>query len=237
MAHRLAEDAEKSGLPSPLLALSSALDKRMTPAPVDFAQAEAVLLIGPYGAGKTSIAAKLAAAAKAAQRAVRFIATDVESAGQLARLEIFAEHLGIETVAAPDPESFVQTVAESRKDGVLAIADSAGCDPRRPAQSILDLARSGGADIIGVVSAANDAQDARDIAVALKDIGAKHLVVTCLDLAQRKGALAMLAISGLPIAHTASSPYLVAGLDSPTPLSLARSLLSSIDDQASEVLG
>ena len=237
LANALAAEAEKSGLGSPMLALSSALDRRMRVTPLDFAKPGAVLLVGPYGAGKTCVAAKLAAAAKGAGATPRLIATDVESAGQLARLETFAQHLQTEVQVAPTPPEFAKAIAEGRKDGAFVIADSAGCDPRRLPQSIASLADLGSVEVIGVVSAAGDAEDLAGVAASLKDLGAARLILTCLDLAQRKGALAAFAASGLDIAHTAASPYLVDGLDSPTPLSFARALLAPIGGHASEALG
>jgi flagellar biosynthesis protein FlhF len=93
LAHALAEDAAKSQLTDMTLALASALDKRMKPAPIDTATVPALLLVGPNGAGKTAVAAKIAAHARLNNRRVTLVAADSAGAGAVARLETFAKHL------------------------------------------------------------------------------------------------------------------------------------------------
>jgi flagellar biosynthesis protein FlhF len=234
LADTLAQDAEESELPDLCLALAAALDKSMRIQPLDVRNEAALLLVGAYGAGKTTVVAKLAASARLSDRDVRVVATDVDSAGQRERLETFAAHLNVSMLAAPEPQLFAGAAAVARADGALFIADSAGFDPRNPSREILSFVAMESAEIVGVVSATMDAEDALEIAAGLKRLGAKRLIVTGLDLARRKGALARLAASGLAIAQVTASPYLAQGLDTLTPLQLARFLLGPIDGQASE---
>jgi flagellar biosynthesis protein FlhF len=234
LAHALAQAAEASGFEDPALALASALDKRMKIAPVNFEKDRTILLAGPFGAGKTAIAAKLAAEAISAGRKVRLAAADLKSAGGRERLETFAVHLDVPVIDASSPRHLSEAAAEARNDGALLIVDTAGFDPRDPPHEILMCTRMGCAEAIGVVSAAMDAEEAGEIAAALKTLGIERLIVTCIDLARRKGSLAAFAASGLAIAHATASPYLVEGLDSLTPPALARALLSPLDDRTSE---
>jgi flagellar biosynthesis protein FlhF len=233
LAKALAQDADASLLPDLCLALSAALDKRMRMEPVDAKTQAALLLVGPYGAGKTTIAAKLAAQARLLEREIWLATTDVESAGQRERLETFAAHLDVDLLATPSPTLLSDAVALARDAGALLIADSAGVDPRRAPQEFLGYAGITGVELLGVVSATTDAEDAGEIASALAQLGAKRLVVTGLDLARRKGSLTALAASGLAIAQVTRAPYLAQGLETLTPLTLSRILLARVD-QVSE---
>jgi flagellar biosynthesis protein FlhF len=227
MAQSLAEQAEKSGLADMTLALASALDKYLQADPIHATQRDPILLIGPPGAGKTAVAARLAAQSCLTGFPVRLAATDLESAGQAARLEGFAACLNVPMVQAPRPEVLAGAIDEARAAGALLIADSGGCDPRAALpRELLAFLSMGRLEIVGVVSAANDAEEAADIAVTLTKLGARRLIVTGLDLVQRKGALVALALSGAGIAQTTASPYLADGFDTLTPLSLARALLA-----------
>ena len=233
MAQSLAEQAENSGLPDMTLALASALDKHIRTDPFHVGQQGAILLIGPPGAGKTAVAARLAAQNCLVGCPVRLAATDLETAGQAERLESLAACLNVPMVQAPTPDVLAGAIDEARAVGALLIADSGGCDPRAAlAREFIAFLAMGRLEIVGVVSAASDAEEAGEIADGLAKLGAQKLVVTGLDLARRKGALVALALSGVAIAQTTASPYLADGFETLTPLSLARTLL--LDSGASE---
>ncbi len=53
-------------------ALAFALDSRMAPQPIDFDKARGILLVGPAGAGKSAVAAKIIHAAKLAGRMTEY---------------------------------------------------------------------------------------------------------------------------------------------------------------------
>jgi flagellar biosynthesis protein FlhF len=223
----LTEEAEKRALPDLVFSLAAAIDRRMRTCPIDVSEPSAFLLAGPNGAGKTTVAAKLAAHACLAGRPVRLVATDLAGAGALARLEGFGAHLDLAVTAAPNVQALAAAVARAEGDNVLLIADTAGFDPRTPSawQEFLALTAVPGMEVLGVISAAMDAEEACDVAEALARLGATRLVVTGLDLARRRGALAALAMSGLAIAQVTRSPFLADGLEPITPLALARALI------------
>jgi flagellar biosynthesis protein FlhF len=227
----LAEEAEKRGLPDLVFALASAIDRRMRTCPIDVSEPTAFLLAGPNGAGKTTVAAKLAAHACLAGRPVRLIATDLDGAGALARLEGFGAHLDVTVAPAPNAASLGAEVVRAEEQNILLIADTAGFDPRTPStwQDFLAFTSVPGIEVLGVVSATMDAEEAWEMAEALVRLGASRLVVTGLDLVRRRGALAALALSGLAIAQVTRSPFLADGLEPITPLGLARVLIE-IDD-------
>jgi flagellar biosynthesis protein FlhF len=229
LAHVIAQAAEKSSLPDMTLALAFALDMRMPTAPIHPSAQKATLLCGPNGAGKTAVAAKIAAHARLAGRAVTLIAADADGAGAVARLETFAKHLDAKIVVAASAEKLSAAIAEAIRDDALAIADTAGFDVREPKArtAFSALARIEGVDMIGVVAATMDSEEIAETVVALKAAGIGRLIVTCTDLARRLGALLAAATRGVPLAHITRSPFVAGGLETLTPLSLARLLLEA----------
>lgn len=229
LAHALAEAAEKSDLSDMMLALASALDKRMVAAPIELTTSRALLLTGPHGAGKTALAAKLASHALLTGRAVTLVAGDAQGAGAVERLKTFAEHLHVPFVIAESAEALTACVRECAKDNILAIIDTAGFDPRnaKARTAFAALAGIDGLEAIGVISAAGDAEETNDIAAALTSLGAKRLIVTGLDLVRRLGALATAATATPGLAHVTRTPFVASALETLTPLSLARALIET----------
>lgn len=229
LAHMLAEAAEKSGLGDMTLALASALDRRMRTAPLDVTAANAFLLAGPPGSGKTAVAAKIAAHARLAGRAAVLVAADTVGAGAVARLETFAQHVGATAKVAETAEAFSKIVLDASSEGALAIVDTAGFDPRhaKARTAFAALAHIEGIDAIGVVSATNDAEEIGEISASLVTLGVKRLIVTGLDLARRSGAVLAAAAQGADLAHVTRSPFVAGGLETLTPLSLARILIAA----------
>jgi|ERR1700722_15379692 flagellar biosynthesis protein FlhF len=229
LTHPLAETAEKSGLSDMTLALASALDRRMRIAPLFLAQAKALLLVGPCGAGKTAVAAKIAAHARLAGRDAKLVATDMAGAGAVARLETFAQHLGVPAAKAETAEAIAASVTLAAKENVLTIIDTAGFDPRdaKARTAFAALSRLPDIETLGVISATGDAEEIAEITGALVTLGIQRLVVTGLDATRRFGALLAAATQGAALAHTTRSPFVSGGLETLTPLSLARLLIEA----------
>lgn len=229
LAHELAAMSEKSQLGDMSLALASAFDKRMRTSPLDFSKCGALLVCGPPGVGKTATAAKIAAHGKLAGRNVRLIAADSAGAGAVARLETFATHVGASAVTADDAALVQKLVVEAAREGVLAVIDTAGFDPRhaKSRTAFSALARIDGVETIGVLSATADAEETVEITRAMATLGATRVIVTCLDLIRRCGALAAAATQNVALAHISRSPFIAAGLETLSPLSLARLLIET----------
>ena len=236
LAHDFAKTAENSGLKDMTLALASALDRRMKTQPLDISKTAALLLVGPNGAGKTAIAAKIAAHARLSHRHVLFVATDVEGAGALARLEAFAGHLRLKVEIAETAETLTKIAAQCREDNALAIIDTAGFDLRNPRArtAFSALAMIEGVEALGVVSACGDAEETVELISGLQMLGAQRLIVTQMDMARRFGALIAASCSGLGLAHITRSPFVAGGLETLTPLSLARTLLEGATRNADQ---
>ena len=229
LAHVLAENAEKSRLADMTLALASALDLRMPTAPLFAATQNTLMLAGPHGAGKTAVAAKIAAHVRLAGHNVTLIAGDAEGAGAVARLETFANHLNAKILVADSADALARIIASERAAKAATIVDMAGFDPRdaKARTAFSALAKIEGVETVAVVSAMSDAEEIAETISALKTAGAQRLIVTCADLARRLGALLSAATRGLPLAHITRSPFVAGGLETLTPLSLARLLLQS----------
>jgi flagellar biosynthesis protein FlhF len=229
LTYELAEAAEKSALSDMTLALASALDKRMRSGPLDLAACPAFLLCGPPGAGKTATAAKIAAHARLSGRDVHLIAADATGAGAVARLETFAGHLGADVFVAENAALLEKRVADSVSQAALAIVDTAGFDPRhaKSRTAFSALSRIENLQTLAVLSATGDAEETTEIARALVTLGATRMIVTCLDLARRAGALLAAATQGAPLAHVSRSPFVAGGLETLTPLSLSRLLIET----------
>lgn len=227
LGHSLAEAAAKTGLTDMTLALAAAVDQKMLSAPIDFTGAKVFLLAGPNGVGKSAVAAKLGAHARLAGRTVRLIAHDVTGAGAVARLKDFADHLDAQIVTAESAFALAAAISNAIREGVLAIIDTAGFDPRQPkaATAFSALADIEGVETLGVLSSQTDSEEAAEMAAALAKLGATRLVLTQADMTRRYGALAAAAMTdNLAVAFVTRSPYVAGELETLTPLALARLL-------------
>jgi flagellar biosynthesis protein FlhF len=229
LTNEIAEAAQKSNLTDMTLALAASLDKRMRSAPIDMNTTPAILLAGCNGAGKTAVAAKIAAHARMIGRKVVLIASDIDGAGAVARLETFAKHLDAHFVAAANAEQVASAVARAIETKTLAIIDTAGFDPRnaKARTAFAALGRIDGVETIGVLSARGDSEETTEICEALKSLGAVRVIVTGLDIVRRLGALLAASTRGLGLAAVTQSPFAAGALELPTPISLSRAILES----------
>jgi flagellar biosynthesis protein FlhF len=220
LAHALADDAVKLGHSDPARGLAAALDLRMRAKPIDYVTANAILLKGINGAGKTSVAAKIAAQAFLTGRKVRILTAE-PSAPRLSQL---VSQLGVKVVAAKTVGAVASAVDRAYASGGLVVIDTSGFNPRnaKARAAFQALAQVGQVETIGVVSALYDAAEIGEIVAALN---AQRLIVTGLDLSRRAGALTLAATQGPPLAHVARSAVPGDGLEPLTPLALAHTLL------------
>jgi flagellar biosynthesis protein FlhF len=220
LAHALAEDAVKLGHADASRGLAAALDLRMRAKPIDYVNANAILLKGINGAGKTSVAAKIAAQAFLTGRNVKILTADPE----LPVLKQLARQLDVRVIEAKSTRAVAAAVDRAYATSSLVVVDSSGFNPRnaKARSAFQALSQIGRVETIGVISALYDAAEVEEIIGALD---AQRLIVTGLDLARRAGALTIAATQGPPIAHVARSAIPGDGLEPLTPLSLAKALL------------
>ena len=178
-------------------ALATALAQRLTPAPIDFEKARGILLVGPAGAGKSSVAAKIHHAAVLVGRKAELTRAD----GGLALFR---------TRTNP-PE-------------LLTVMEADGFNPlnSRAASAFSALGDIGGVETIGVVSAMSDAEDISDLVAAFRF---RRVIITNMDRTRRLGASLAAALSGARLAHVTYGPRPEDGLQTLESGALAAQML------------
>ena len=195
----------------------------------DVLNAPRVLLAGPVGAGKTTLAAKLAVRSdRAGVRFVNALAGRTKDSSQLAE---YAATLGMPLTEAAEPE---QLAAAAGSEGMLVV-DTGGIDASdgqawealRPwiaaADAVLPLL---------VLPANAPVEDALAAARAFRALGGRHLVVTRFDMVRRVGSVLGAAMEGLAPVAVSVTPHFAYGLRALTADVLARRLLSGALDDA-----
>ena len=197
LAHALVRDA--AGFPdiSADAALAFALDQRMAPAPIDFEKARGILLVGPAGAGKSAVVAKIIHAAKLIGRRTELTRAD----GGLALFRTGTN--------PPD---------------LLTVMEADGFNPlnARAASAFSALGEIEGVQTIGVISALNDAEDVADIVAAFRF---RRVIVTNMDRTRRLGAVLAAITGGARLAHVTHGPRPEEALEMLAPGVLASLLL------------
>jgi len=178
LANALVREAAKFPDVSADAALAFALDQRMAPAPIDFEKARGILLVGPAGAGKSAVAAKIVHAAKLIGRKVELTRAD----GGLALFRTGTN--------PPD---------------LLTVMEADGFNPLnvRAASAFSALGDIEGVETIGVISALNDAEDVSDIVSAFRF---RRVIVTNMDRTRRLGAALAAITGGARLAHVTHGP-------------------------------
>lgn len=220
----------------PVMALAGALDEVFDFAPLaEQPPSRPVMLVGPPGAGKTIVAAKLMMRARRAGRAFAAITTDTRRAGGVEQLQAFTEILGTELVATDD-ETDLATAVQAAAAGELYI-DTAGINPYDDGdlEALRTLVRSARAEPVLVLPAGGDPMEAAEFARAFASVGARRMIVTRLDMTRRFGSLLAAAAAGrLTFADVGISPFVADGLAAVNPVSLARLMLPPAGANAME---
>ena len=178
-------------------ALAFTLAQRLAPAPIDFEKARGILLVGPAGAGKSAVAAKIGHAATLTGRKAELTRAD-------GGLVLFRTGTHV-----PD---------------LLTVMEADGFNPlnARAASAFRALGDIDGVETIGVVSALNDAEDVSDIVTAFRF---RRVIVTNMDRTRRLGAALAACLSGARLAHVTYGPRPEDGLEMLEPGALAGQML------------
>jgi flagellar biosynthesis protein FlhF len=196
-----------------------------------FARRRLVCLIGTTGAGKTPMAARLAARfTQLRGRSVAWICADTVRAGAIAQARAYAETLKLPLRVVYTPAELAQAVAaESHAD--LVLVDLPGCNPRRE-EAVVELggylaALPERATYWVAAATAKDA-DLADTLAAFHPFRLSGLIVTKLDETRTYGSVYNLAWqSRLPLAFFTASPRVLDELSPAQPEHLAEALLES----------
>lgn len=210
-------------------AFASALEMVINFEPLTDLTNRPIMMVGPPGAGKTVSAAKLTADAVLNNRPVRLISTDTSKAGGVEQLDHFAQLMKqtVSTAASPDELSVLINGKMAPSPQPLTIIDTQGVNPfdMEDLELILSYIKAANAEPVLVLPAGIDPIDAEDIAEVFSKLGAHRFIATRLDTARRYASIITAARPGrLALAATSSSPYVANGLETATPLGLARIL-------------
>lgn len=202
------------------------MENRLTPRPL--------MLVGPPGVGKTTVAAKLIVAAHRRGKRVLAISCDAARAGGVEQLAAFTRILGLPLQTADTPEALAH-VLEAAVDANVII-DTAGVNPlsmsaMRALQALVEQVR---AEPLLVLAAGADALESGELAAGFASVGCRRMVATRLDVARRVGALLNAADVGrLAFAGFTDGPHAADAVGPLGALALARLLLSPMTKRAS----
>lgn len=219
--------ANRAGL-GPVMALAASLDQcfRFEPLP-EGGTGMPLMLVGPPGGGKTSLAAKLAAQARLKGSSVRVISTDSVRAGGIEQLRAYTSALRLGLRTAEGPEELKAAVAGC-SGGDMVVIDTTGASPfdAQEMGALDQLRRSAEIEPLLVLAAGGDAIDSISIAEGFVALGCRRMIATRLDLSHRLGTLLTMAeATGLAFAGVSDTPRIAEGVSPVNPVSLARLIL------------
>ena len=226
------EEIRELEVDDPVLALAGVFDNRYAFTPLDdFTPDQPIILVGPPGAGKTLLTAKLATWAVLHKKNVRAITTDVVKAGGLQQLQAYTDAIKINLHPAPTVEDVEKAISPS--GGVdLTIIDTVGVNPydRNEFAHLKTLIDISNAEPVLVLPAGGDAIEAGHIAQNFRDIGVERFVYTRLDITRKYGSfLRIVEKGGFRFSNVSISPLIAEGFLPLTPVSLARLFIKGHD--------
>jgi|APTNR8051073442_1049403.scaffolds.fasta_scaffold01132_2 flagellar biosynthesis protein FlhF len=226
LAETLVDIAQSFDAPSPEMALAAACDVRFAFRPLALETPDRpLILIGPPGAGKTTLCAKLLVRARRCGQRPVAITADARRSGAIEQLHAFTRILDLDFVAVDGADALVGAVSKFPSRPILI--DTPGLNPYAPeemaeARALVDAAAGDAALVLPV---GGDPLETADVAHAFAGLGAHRLVVTRLDMGRRLGGLLAAADGArLALADASSSPDVAAGFAPISPISLARML-------------
>lgn len=186
-----------------------------------------LMLVGPPGAGKTLMTAKLAARQVIEGHAPAVFTTDTARAGGVEQLKAFLDILKLPLHVAPTAQDLQRKLADLPAHSQIII-DTGGLNPF-DAQEMKELARMMAVqktETALVLPAAIDAEESAEIAMTFEILGVTRLIPTRLDFARRLGGLLSAAErAALSFACASHTAQVANGTMPLTPDTLARLLL------------
>lgn len=216
--------------PAILAAVERRLVAKMAPAvTLNVTRRRAIFLVGPAGAGKTTMAVRMALELEREQELRVVIAgTDVNRAGAPQQLMAFGSVTGLETRLCYTPADLEELLADDQFD--VVIVDTAGHNGMRrdrmaELNAFVQTARQ--RIVLLTLPATMKASDMTEAATAFASTGVDGLVLTRCDETARFGALAAVATqSGIGIAYTTHSDQVSEAPEVGNPATLAAAVVS-----------
>ena len=188
---------------------------------------QAILLVGPSGAGKTATVAKLCAMAKLRGVPTRIATLDFESAGAQEQIAAFAAVLDTPLDCVAKPKQLA--ALKQASDDTLLLVDTVGTNPFSQ-QEILrcaEIVAALGVRPFLVLPAGGDPVESAEMALVFAELGANRLIATRMDASRRLGGVLSAAFAAeLALSAGGVSPMVGNGLSSLSARSLADALIS-----------
>ncbi|MEM9494670.1 MAG: hypothetical protein AAGA09_01605 [Pseudomonadota bacterium] len=221
--------ARRARIDEDLYRLEAGFSDAFNYAPLHFSPTAPIMLVGPTGAGKTSMAAKLAAAATDAGAGAFMMTADVGRAGAVEQIRAYGDSLGADYFIIESPLD-VQQILRSHKPAGAVILDTPGVSPYDGGDlaALKSYQDAANAEPVLVLPAGGDAAEYADWAHAFYDFGVRRLALTKFDATKRVGAGLDAAFSaGLALAQFSETAFVSEGVLPATPEFLARRLIAS----------
>lgn len=173
-----------------------------------------VMLVGPPGAGKTLMTAKLAAEAVLNGQRPAVITTDIARAGGVEQLEAFLDILALPLHQAQDAKSLGK-VLEKIGGNTQIIIDTGGLNPFDPKEmkSLSQIMNVTDMEPALVLPAGIDSEEAAEMAQTFGVLGVRKMIPTRLDFARRLGSLLSAADkAGLSFTEASHTPQVANGI-------------------------
>jgi flagellar biosynthesis protein FlhF len=226
-----------SATPELRRALTDCLTKALRYEPIEAIPPKPLLLVGPPGAGKSAVAAKLAARTLAAGHEVLLISADAERCGGADQLQALAKRLGARFQKVMTLADLNELVAEARGRGMVVYVDAPSACPAQPADMralgrMIDETRL---EPIICLPADMRPDDMEELAVAYAGMGVTRAIATRFDLTMRRASvLYVLKVAGIALAQISATPYISGGVAIATPARVAALMLEPFEDALAE---
>lgn len=186
-------------------------------ATLSFNAGDRVVVLGPSGAGKTSVIGKLAAQLVTERKRVTIVGVHQSKVGAIDELQSLAELIG-----ADNPPSSARALRTVDPPGVVLI------DTGSLSLSVEDIAALNATHTLLVIPAIWRTNDLATLAGRVAGFGITHVVMTMTDLTHRIGGLfAVCDITGAKLALVGDSPSGADCLRVPAASALAAQLVSN----------
>lgn len=223
LSDKMISAAKRSPQESPRKTLAAALQQTFDFSPSAQKAKRPVFLAGPPGAGKTLMAAKMAARAVLNGKKAAVITTDIFRAGSVEQLQAFLDILSLPLQQATTAKDLKHEIAKVNHVDQIII-DTGGLNPFDP-QEMKELARLISAEDVEtalVIPAGIDAEEGAEIALAFAKLGMNKIIPTRLDFARRLGGILNAADRAkLPFTESSHTPQVADGILDLTPDNLS----------------
>ena len=226
---KFVQGARHASVDEDLYRLETAFRECFTFAPLHFSPSTPIMLVGPTGAGKTSCAAKLAAAVINQGASAFMMTADVGRAGAIEQIKSYGEALGADYFIIESPLEVSQILRSHRPSGAV-ILDTPGVSPYDGGDvaAIQSYQEESNAEPVLVLPAGGDSAEYSEWAREFKKIGVRRCIITKFDATRRVGAALNAAYENdLALAHFSETAFISEGLVAAGPEYLARRFLAS----------